>query len=326
MVDYSRFNLVPTVSPLVDRLDRAVNERKKQAAQDDLNFIGQQSTNALYLSSLEDPHQIRKGIYQMARNARTNSKDFNKLIEMANIEDPDELRLALTIMGTKGQEARKTLMGRMPETGKPEPFAQGTGAMSGYVFNPNTGQYAIDPVGYQALIDDAQKDAAEKGMLDAGKIAGINDKVTGLTKDAVEIVTAAKDLEALKDRGTPAAQISAVFKFMKANDPTSTVRESELGMVYSAEGAMRAFANWINSLMGEGRLSPENFQDVADTAKIIANSAVDSSSGVVKSYLDVLSDKIEPEDYQQMLSRVPTKLGIQDNQSKNGRFKIEVVK
>lgn len=197
---------------------------------------------------------------------------------------------------------------QMPD---PVQYEQGKGDMAGYSFNKSTGLYSADPALLEQLRLDAESKRKDEGLLTGKDLAGINDKVTGLVKDADAIVKAAKSLEALEGSSSPAAQLAAVFKFMKANDPTSTVRESEQGQVYAAEGAMRGFAAKLNQLVGKGGLSEENFNDLVNTAKIMANSAVDSTEASVGSYLTVLEDSLSKKAYQDLTGRVPSRLDTQ---------------
>jgi hypothetical protein len=173
----------------------------------------------------------------------------------------------------------------------------------------------------QSLLGASLKQTADelsgKELLDAKDLVGVNDKVTTILKPTQEIVSAAQALEGLKGRGTPASQLAAVFKFMKANDPTSTVRESEQGQVYSAEGAMKGFAAQINQFLGEGGLTESNFADLVDTAKTIANSAVGSSQTQIKGFLNVISDNLTPKQLQNLQSRVPGMLDIEQNDLSN---------
>lgn len=66
-------------------------------------------------------------------------------------------------------------------------------------------------------------------------------------------------------------------------------------------------AGRINSLLGEGRLTESGFQDLVDTAKSLANSAVETSQREVSDYLGVLEGKMDQSDIERMKQRVPTK-------------------
>ena len=190
-----------------------------------------------------------------------------------------------------------------------KPFQQGQG---GLVFDPNTGKYSIDPIAKDALTQKAAQAAAEGKKLGVKDIQGINKDVTALTGGVTDIVNSAKSLEALKESSSPAAKLAAVFKFMKANDPTSVVRESEQGQVYEAQGAAKQFAGKLNSLLGQGQLSSEGFQDLVDTAYVMADSAIEASSGEIDSYLNVYGDTI-PEDVKTRIKgRVPSKFKTEE--------------
>jgi hypothetical protein len=197
--------------------------------------------------------------------------------------------------------------------GKTKKYSQATG-MPGYIFDETTGKFTADPEIAEALRIDAENLSNTESLLKGKDLAGVNDKVTALTKEVNGIYDSAVSLEGLMDRGSPAAKLSAIFKFMKANDPTSTVREGELGMVYAAEGAMKGFANKINSLMGEGGLSESGFLDLVNTAKTLANSAIDSSNGMVGSYLDVIRPNLDKRAFKKLTNRVPARFEIIDTE------------
>lgn len=195
------------------------------------------------------------------------------------------------------------------EANKPVEFQQGVGAMSGYTFNPSTGEYKLNPEARGALINKAESarlEAERKGkIVDAKTRQGINKDFTALIKDAVATKKSADDLGALKTKGSAAAKLAAVFKFMKALDPTSVVRESEQGQVYAAQGAAAQIAGMLNNLTGEGKLTEAGFQDVVDTAKAIANSQLSGASSEAASYLDSYEDTLPQSFKDNLLKRIP---------------------
>ena len=139
-------------------------------------------------------------------------------------------------------------------------------------------------------------------------VQGINKDITSLTKNTKEIVQAGKDLQALKARGTPAAQLAAVFKFMKALDPTSVVRESEQGMVYAAQGPAEALAGKINGLLGEGKLTEAAFSDVVDTSVDLANKTVSATSIELDNFLNTYD--LTDEQREKFDARIPIEIKI----------------
>jgi len=185
--------------------------------------------------------------------------------------------------------------------------------MSGYAFNKADGSYTIDPAVKQRIMVDAQNKAAKGSRLIGKDLAGVNDKVTGLTKGVMGIHNAAVSLSKLKDSSSPASQMAAVFKFMKALDPTSTVRESEQGMVYTAQGPGDRLAGLMNQIVGEGGMTPRGFRDVVNTAAVMANSAIGSAEGEVFNYLDVISEYIDPKALAKMQARIPGRIETKDS-------------
>lgn len=207
-----------------------------------------------------------------------------------------------------------------------QPFQKADGGM---VFDPNTGTYKIDPVASERLQSMAITAKADGGMNFKDR-QSLNKDVTGILKDTVGIKRAAEELDKLKARGSAASKLGAVFKFMKALDPTSVVRESEQGQVYSASGAAAQLAGKLNSLLGEGQLTEAGFMDLVNTSKDIADANINSVSGQVYSLLDTFEDTI-PQGFKDKVSaRVPKpfKMAASNNKSNKkgniGRFTVEV--
>jgi hypothetical protein len=188
---------------------------------------------------------------------------------------------------------------------KPAKHSQATGkGMQGWSFNESTGQYSLDPA-YQSFLDSDAGRLANKEMLGPKDVAGINDKVTNLVKESVAIRSAASDLEALSKDASQPAVIAAIFKFMKALDPTSAVRENEVGMIEGAEGAAQGMANMYNRLLGEGGMSTEGFAEIVRTAKTLSNSSIGSANDSVSKYTDVISDNLTGKQLKDLRARAP---------------------
>jgi len=319
-VDVSRYNLSPSTDGFNDHLrsimqgDREKQQLEKQAAQktalEKIQVQLQDNANqALLIRDLPDDYSKRAAIIKMGQQAIDNGGDPAMWMGMLDSETPDELNRKIMGLALKGTDGSKFIADKL----KPKEYSQGSGVMAGFAFDKTDGSFKIAPEVQQRIMTDASEQAKQDGMLGPKKIADINDKISGLTKDVNGITKAAKSLASLKDRGTPAAQVAAVFQFMKSLDPTSTVRESELGMVYSAEGAAQGIANKLNQILGEGALSGTGFADIVSTANALANSAVDSSNDMVDKYLDVLSDKMTERDFEKLKSRVPDRIEITED-------------
>lgn len=250
------------------------------------------------------PRKVLEEELNQLRGEGGDTKQLQSLLD-SNISDEELNDMLLSGLAIEQPESARAYM---ETTKKPaKKFSMGSGRMAGYSFDPTTGAFSMEP----GLRVQLEKDAARlagKEKFKAKDVAGINDKVTALTKDVGAMVAASKSLEKLRESSTPAAQVAAVFMFMKALDPTSTVRESELGLIYSAEGAAQGMANRLTKLLGEGQLSTEGFLDLVNTSKDLANSAIDSSAIEVNKYLAVLEDNLTKKQLDSLLARVPERL------------------
>jgi hypothetical protein len=162
----------------------------------------------------------------------------------------------------------------------------------------------------RAKLDFERSKLSSGSGLDASKRQKINKDITPLVKNTEGIYGAAKSLEALKDNSSAASQLAAVFKFMKALDPTSVVRETEQGMVYDAQGAAQGLAGRINKLLGEGGLTKEGFEDLVKTSKIMANSEIDAKDSEIQRYLDVYEGTLPEGFVKTIKGRVPKRFEI----------------
>jgi hypothetical protein len=190
------------------------------------------------------------------------------------------------------------------QIGKPaqnQPFQKDK---EGLVFNPNTGVFTVDKVA-KARFDELASKANAGGSLDFKDKQGLNKDITAIIKGPITIRRSAEELEKLKGVGSAAAKLGAVFKFMKSLDPTSVVRESEQGQVYSASGAAAQLAGSINSLLGKGKLNESGFQDLVTTAKAIADANILSVGGEVSSLLDSFGETLPADFKAGIQNRIP---------------------
>ena len=260
-----------------------------------------------YNQVLSDPENavqyLTQGIQQVTESGGTPSTMTNDL-KMFNENPEAALKKMENGFAVVSPEGHKAYVAGKPEK---EQTQLGSGAMSGYIFTESEG-YTIDPTIKAALDKDAANKSKKKGMLNSKDVAGVNDKVTALTKDAVAINDSAKSLAALNETSTPTDQLAAIFKFMKSLDPTSVVREGEQNMAKRTGGPADAFVGFVSQIQGEGGLTPQAFGNMVNTSISLANSAVDSSTSQLQGYLNVLSDKINPIDLEKMQARAPQKI------------------
>ena len=199
---------------------------------------------------------------------------------------PELYEQSVTIHGDKPKEANK--------------FQQGTGKLAGYMFNPETGEYTVNQ-----SIRDALSSVTPEQVVDAKTRLQINKDLTALTKDTKLIRNTAKDLDNLSKIKSGPASIAMIFKFMKALDPTSVVREGEFATAENSAGIPEALRNTYNKVMSGGRLGEVQSDQFVEAAKRLANSAIESSNSEITGFLDTFEETLPKEFKDSLRKRIP---------------------
>ena len=206
----------------------------------------------------------------------------------------------------------KDIQSSIPEQRGITKFQQGTGKLSGYVFNPDTGQYSVN----SEIKNKLEKVKAE-GVLDAKTRQSINKDFTMLTQDTKLIRNTAQDLEKLSKIKSGPASIAMVFKFMKALDPTSVVREGEFLTAENSSGVPEKIRNTYNKVMNGEKLGDKQMKEFVNTAKELANSAIDSSTTEVDSFIATFEETL-PEGFKKGLrGRIPKRFDVAASKTVN---------
>jgi len=253
----------------------------------------------LYADQVEQAGGQPNNMRQDAEQLRNGTLDMNQL----------EMGVAMTEpkLWESYNEFNKS---KVVEDEKKTKFQQGTGKLSGYVFNPDTGQYSVN----SEIKNKLEKVKAE-GVLDAKTRQSINKDFTMLTKDTKLIRNTAQDLEKLSKIKSGPASIAMVFKFMKALDPTSVVREGEFLTAENSSGVPEKIRNTYNKVMNGEKLGDKQMNEFVNTAKELANSAIDSSTTEVDSFIGTFEDTL-PEGFKKGLrGRIPKRFDVKTNLS-----------
>lgn len=180
-------------------------------------------------------------------------------------------------------------------------------ADNGLVFDSATGKVDVNP---------SLKQVMNTPSLGVSDRQAINKDITSLTKDTIGIHKTAKDLEKLSANMSGPASIAMVFKFMKALDPTSVVREGEFATAENSAGVPEAIRNTYNKLMEGGRLGEQQVKSFVSTARDLANSAIDSSSTEITNYLNTYEDTLPKRFKTEIMKRIPEKFQVESAQPK----------
>lgn len=154
--------------------------------------------------------------------------------------------------------------------------------------------------------------AAQAGQtLGAKDIRQINSDLTSFTKEHNGMYSAAQDLTTLRERNTPASQLAAIFKYMKALDPTSVVREGEQVMVQRTDGVFGAMGNYVSQLQSGQRLNATQMADLEATAKELADSQAQTVNSSIDNYLSSYGETIPASQRKLLESRKAKTFGEQ---------------
>lgn len=92
-------------------------------------------------------------------------------------------------------------------------------------------------------------------------------------KDYSEMVAAYKQIKAGIAQGTPIGDLTTATKIMKLLDPTSVVRESELGMAMAATGRMDRLKNFVDLQIKGHKLTPQQRTEFGTLAEELYDAA-----------------------------------------------------
>ena len=265
---------------------------KSQMAQDTAGFVEQ-----MHLAPPEQQEQM-----------------FNAAIDDPRFDIDEEDRNSFMDVN-----ARKAIIGQVKGKeyadnffGGDKKLEQGKGGMEGYSFDTTTGEYAINPT-LKAKLEEV-KSLPE---LDAKTRQSINKDFTQLTSDTKLIRNTASDLDKLSKIKSGPASIAMVFKFMKALDPTSVVREGEFATAENSAGIPEALRNTYNKLMEGGRLGPQQIEQFVFTAKSLANSAIESSNTEVGDFISTFEDTLTNGFKKALMNRIPKPFDIKANKDED---------
>jgi hypothetical protein len=261
---------------------------KTQMAQDTADFIEkmhlapQEQQESMFNDAIDNPR------FDIDEEDRNSFMDINA-------------RKAI-IGQVKGKEYADTFFGGDKK------LEQGKGEMKGYSFDTTTGEYAINPT-LKAKLEEVKL----LPELDAKTRQSINKDFTQLTSDTKLIRNTASDLDKLSKIKSGPASIAMVFKFMKALDPTSVVREGEFATAENSAGIPEALRNTYNKLMEGGRLGPKQIDQFVFTAKSLANSAIESSNTEVGDFIGTFEDTLTDGFKKALINRIPKPFSIKAN-------------
>jgi len=280
--------------PMVEQLEQLTLEKTKQGVtlQD---FAVKEKQRAQDKAKIQDISNMAKWAQMQPDSGAAWDQGIDFMVSEGDQE-------AANYKGKGTPEFLSMMVGLDPNAliGQKPSFEQAKGkSLEGYVFDKNTGRYSISPEIKADLHQNIQE------SLEFKDLRSLNTDSSKIIKPANEIASAAKALEGLSSTASPTDQLAAVFKFMKALDPTSVVREGEQQQARETGGVTDQFIGYINKIRGEGALPETVLGDMTNTARNLANSAIGSSRDELTSYLNAYGDQLPKSNYDKQISRIP---------------------
>lgn len=160
------------------------------------------------------------------------------------------------------------------------------------------------------ILADIQKKSDKPGPINFKDFRALNNDVTSLIKEPLQVRKAADRLSAIGKTKSATDQLAAIFTFMKALDPTSVVREGEQRQAASTGGVTDQFIGFVNKIIGEGALPPAVFESMILTAKTLANEATEGATSTLSNSLNAFGDRLTEDDRSKLLKRIPESFDI----------------
>jgi hypothetical protein len=111
-------------------------------------------------------------------------------------------------------------------------------------------------------------------------------KAEPIYKDFNEMQTAFTQVNSALDQGTPIGDVAGATKIMKLLDPTSVVRETELGMSMAAGGRLDRLQYYMNNWATGQKLTPTQREDFKGLATELYAAAGQAYNAKRKEYED----------------------------------------
>lgn len=178
---------------------------------------------------------------------------------------------------------------------------------NGYTFDSATGDYTATPEYVKAV-----EDAAVTASLN--DLRGVSKDLNAIKADAGEVRLAAEDLKSLTESGTPADQLAIIFKFMKALDPRSVVREGEQVQVMKTGGIFDYFSNVIGGLNDGQKLTAEQMENIVSSSQVLANNKMGAANNSLNSYIELIAPQLNENQLENLNNRMFTMFEVEERE------------
>lgn len=255
-----------------------------QEAQQDIDAKSRIRSMAELTTALNLPYESRQK-YLTEVKATYQQPEIKTLIgEIQSMDDEQQLSTLLQIAGKMGEQkdARTSSMKEFDEYLRlkqvdPE-LAREFGVKTGFITEGG------EPI-------------------KASDVNTINKGVDGIISDYQKVKSAAVELDGLAKLDSAPSQMAMIFKFMKALDPESVVRETEYSSAANTTGLLDRISQYVEKVQSGKMLKSEQVQEFVRVAKELSNVKAATVEESLNDYLGTYVDtKINTDPFRKRLN------------------------
>lgn len=204
-------------------------------------------------------------------------------------EEAAQARMAKEQQAAETRQAQEAEVQALMAAGIPEVRARAavrSGAKYGDVFM-TPGEQSRERLGLAQLgVEREKAQKTEAGKPRFGEVSSLRKEFNTETRPYKTINDALKNIEALgaKRNPTPQDDQALIYQFVKAQDPTSVVRESEYANAQSAIALTDRITSYAQRLQTGQKLTPTQRADMVRTARLLRQEAMSQYRSLADSY------------------------------------------
>ena len=194
------------------------------------------------------------------------------------------------IINASSQNAPQALLAKAKATKDPAQAAMILGEYAGDYYKTQllkaeiNKTYAQTRVANQALVSTPGAEIEKLPKAIQERYYKLQNDFDSATKNYRGAIDAAANLNALSKDATAQDQTAIIFSYMKALDPTSTVREGEFALVASTAGLGDRATNALKKLDNGQRLNDDQIKDIVGASTKLANVAKQNLDATSKEF------------------------------------------
>ncbi len=224
------------------------------------------------------------------KQAREQEIKTNLALKEVEKKQKQEETIANMVINASSQNAPQTLLAQAKLAKDPAQAAMILGEYAGDYYKTQllkaeiSKTYAQTRAANQALVSTPGAEIERLPKAIQERYYKLQNDFDSATKNYRGAIDAAANLNALSKDATAQDQTAIIFSYMKALDPTSTVREGEFALVASTAGLGDRATNALKKLDSGQRLNEQQIQDIVGASTKLANVAKQNLDATSKEF------------------------------------------